>query len=93
MNHTIIHFEIPANDPEKLAGILRDSETAAMRRLVAAAAFVVLARTDNGRAASEKVLGKVAKDGPAMAAQTAKLVLGLITNKADGMAFLQELVP
>jgi len=81
------------NDPEKLAGILRDSETAAMRRLVAAAAFVVLARTDNGRKASETVLGKVAKDGPAMAEQTAKLVLGLITNKADGMAFLQELVP
>jgi hypothetical protein len=28
-----------------------------------------------------------------MAQQTAKLVVGLITNKADGMAFLQELVP
>jgi len=81
------------NDPDKLAGILRDSETLAMRRLVSAAAFVVLARTDTGRAASETVLGKVAKDGPAMARQTAKLVLGLITNKADGMAFLQELVP
>ncbi len=81
------------NDPEKLAGILRDSETSAMRRLVSAAAFVVLARTDTGRKASETVLGKVAKDGPAMAQQTAKLVLGLITNKADGMAFLQELVP
>jgi hypothetical protein len=81
------------NDPDKLARILRDSETNAMRRLVAAAAFVVLARTDTGRAASETVLGKVAKDGPAMAHQTAKLVLGLITNKADGMAFLQELVP
>jgi HEAT repeat protein len=81
------------NDPEKLARILRDAETSAMRRLVAAAAFVVLARTDTGRAASETVLGKVAKDGPAMAQQTARLVLGLITNKADGMAFLQELVP
>src|SRR3972149_10712057 len=23
MNHTIIHFEIPANDPEKLAGFYR----------------------------------------------------------------------
>ena len=81
------------NDPEKLAGILRDSETNAMRRLVAATAFVVLARTDTGRTASETVLGKVAKDGPPMARQTAKLVLGLITNKADGLAFLQELVP
>ncbi|HEU4728313.1 MAG TPA: hypothetical protein VFT22_10500 [Kofleriaceae bacterium] len=81
------------NDPDKLAGILRGSETAAMRRLVAAAAFVVLARTDTGRTASGTVLGKMAKDGPPMAQQTAKLVLGLITNKADGMAFLQELVP
>ena len=81
------------NDPEKLAGILRDSETNAMRRLVAATAFVVLARTDTGRAASEAVLGKVAKDGPPMARQTAKLALGLITNKADGLTFLQELVP
>jgi hypothetical protein len=81
------------NDPEKLAGILRDAETHAMRRLVSAAAFVVLARTDTGRAASETVLGKVAKDGPPMAQLTAKLMLGLLTNKADGMAFLQELVP
>ncbi len=81
------------NDPEKLAGILRDSETNAMRRLVAATAFVVLARTDTGRAASETVLGKVVKAGPPMARQTAQLVLGLITNKADGLTFLQELVP
>ena len=81
------------NDPEKLAGVLRDSETNAMRRLVAATAFVVLARTETGRAASETVLGKVARDGPPMARQTAKLALGLITNKADGLAFLQELVP
>lgn len=81
------------NDPQKLGGILRDSETHAMRRLVAATAFVVLARTDSGKAASEQVVGQIAKDGPPMARQTAKLVLGLITNKADGLAFLQELVP
>jgi lipopolysaccharide biosynthesis regulator YciM len=81
------------NAPDKLAAILRDSETHAMRRLVAAAAFVVLARTDTGRAASETALGKLAKDGPPMARQSARLVLGLVGNKADGMAFLQELVP
>jgi lipopolysaccharide biosynthesis regulator YciM len=81
------------NDPEKLAGILRDAETAAMRRLVVAAAFVVLARTDPGRAAAETVLGKVAKEGPPMARAAARLVLGMIAGKADGMAFLQELVP
>jgi len=80
-------------DPEQLAQILRDSETNASRRLVAAAAFVVHARNDAGRAAAETALGSIAKDGPPMARQTARLVLGLITNKADGMAFLQELVP
>jgi lipopolysaccharide biosynthesis regulator YciM len=79
------------NTPERVADILTDSETNAMRRLVAAAAFVVLAKTDAGRAASEAVLKKL--DGPPMAKSTAKLVAGLITNKADGMAFLQELVP
>jgi HEAT repeat protein len=81
------------NDAEKLAGILRDSETNAMRRIVAAAAFVTLAKTDNGRKASEAVLSGVSKDGPPMAASIAKLTAGLISGKADGMQFLQELVP
>jgi HEAT repeat protein len=81
------------NDADKLAGILRDSETHAMRRIVAAAAFVTLARTENGKKASEAVLAQVAKDGPAMARWIAKLTAGLIAAKADGMTFLQELVP
>jgi hypothetical protein len=81
------------NPPDKLVAILGDSETRAMRRLVTAAAFVVLARTDTGRAAVETALGKLARGGPPMARQTGRLVLGLVTNKADGMAFLQELVP
>jgi HEAT repeat protein len=81
------------NEPEKLADTLRDSETNAMRRLVIAAAFITLARTDAGRAATESSLGKVAKDGPPLARQTSKLVGGLVGGKADGMAFLQELVP
>ena len=81
------------NDAEKLAGILRDSETNAMRRIVAAAAFVTLAKTDNGRKASESVLAGVAKDGAPMASSIAKLTAGLIGGKADGMKFLQELVP
>jgi lipopolysaccharide biosynthesis regulator YciM len=79
------------NTPEKVADILTDSETQAMRRLVAGAAFVVLSRTDAGLAASQAVLKKLS--GPPMAAQLAKLVAGLISTKADGMAFLQELVP
>ncbi len=81
------------NDADKLAGILRDSESNAMRRIVAAAAFVTLAKTDNGRKASESVLSGVAKDGPPMASSIAKLTAGLIAGKADGMQFLQELVP
>lgn len=81
------------NDADKLAGILRDSEANAMRRIVAAAAFVTLAKTDNGRKASESVLSGVAKDGPPMASFFAKLTAGLIAGKADGMQFLQELVP
>jgi hypothetical protein len=64
-----------------------------MRRLVAAGAFVVLSRTDAGRSASEVQLKKLASGGPPMARMTAKLVTGLIGNKADGMTFLQELVP
>jgi HEAT repeat protein len=81
------------HDADQLATILGDSETRAMRRLVAAAAFVVLARGDKGRAAVEPALGKLVKDTAPMARQTARLVAGLVSNKADGLAFLQELVP
>ncbi|MGN6106905.1 MAG: nSTAND1 domain-containing NTPase [Kofleriaceae bacterium] len=82
------------NVAEKLADLLNDSETNAQRRLVVAAAFITLARTDAGRSASEATLTKLVKgSGPPMARHLAKLTLGLITGKADGMAFLQELVP
>jgi HEAT repeat protein len=82
------------NDHEKLASIMRDSEGNAMRRIVAAAAFVTLARTDSGRSASESTLAKLAKSSDApMARHLAKLTLGLITKNADGMTFLQELIP
>ncbi len=81
------------NDSEKLANILRDSEAHAMRRLTAAAAFVTLAKTETGRKAAVATLDKVAKDGPPMARYTARLTGGLIAGKANGMAFLQELVP
>ena len=81
------------NTPEKLADMLEDSEDSAMRRLATAAAFVTLARTDTGSTASLAVLKKVAASGPPMARANAKLVTGLISGKADGIAFLQELVP
>jgi hypothetical protein len=81
------------NDAKKLANLMTDSESQAMRRLVVAAAFVTLAKTDAGRAASEAALKSIIEDGPPMARLTARLVAGLIAGKADGMAFLQELVP
>jgi HEAT repeat protein len=81
------------NTPEKLAALMADSETNAMRRLVAAGAFITLSRTDAGQAATEIQLKKVEASGPPMARRTAKLVLGLVGGKADGMAFLQELTP
>ena len=81
------------NKEEKLAEILSSSENHAMRRLALAAAFVTLARTDGGRAASEATLSKLVKDAPPLARSLAKLTLGLITQQADGMTFLQELVP
>ncbi|MGE0547910.1 MAG: HEAT repeat domain-containing protein [Kofleriaceae bacterium] len=81
------------NAADKLADLLEGSETHTMRRLVVAAAFIKLAKTDAGRAATESALGKVDKSGPPLASAMAKLVLGLISSKAEGMAFLQELVP
>jgi hypothetical protein len=81
------------NTPEKLAALMADSETNAMRRLVAAGAFIVLARTDAGRAATEIQVKKLASSGPPMARRIAGLVAGLVAGKADGMTFLQELVP
>jgi HEAT repeat protein len=81
------------NTPEKLASLMAGSETNAMRRLVAAGAFITLARTDAGKTASDVQLKKLSTDAPPMARSTAKLVAGLIGGKADGMTFLQELVP
>jgi HEAT repeat protein len=81
------------NDAKKLADLMTDSEQEAMRRLVVAAAFVTLARTDAGRSASETALKSIIEDGPPMARLTARLVAGLIVANADGIAFLQELVP
>jgi HEAT repeat protein len=81
------------NDAKKLADLLTDSEDEAMRRLVVAAAFITLAKTDAGRTASEGALKDVIDRGPPMAQLTARLAAGLIAGKADGLAFLQELVP
>jgi Cdc6-like AAA superfamily ATPase/HEAT repeat protein len=81
------------NTPDKLSDLLAGSETDAMKRLAAAAAFVVTARSDAGRAPAIAALKKIESDGPPMARATAKLTGGLIAGNADGIAFLQELVP
>jgi len=52
-----------------------------------------LSRTDAGHAATEIQLKKLEASGPPMARRTAKLVLGLVGGNADGMTFLQELIP
>lgn len=81
------------NSPEELAKLLRGSERDAMKRLVATAAFLILAETDGGRSAAEASLGTIAKNGPPMARRSAQLALGLIGSRADGISFLQYLVP
>lgn len=81
------------NSPEQLAQLLGRAEGHAMRRLVAAAAFVMLARTDAGKGAATTALGKLADRGRPMVRRTARLALGLIEADADGIALLEQLVP
>jgi hypothetical protein len=81
------------NSPDQLSALLARSEGDAMKRLAAAAAFVMLARTDAGRTAATTALERIGKNGPTMARRTAKLVSGLIGGKAEGIAFLEQLVP
>ncbi|MGE5187191.1 MAG: hypothetical protein ACM31C_34315 [Acidobacteriota bacterium] len=81
------------NEAKKLADLMNDSENQAMRRLTVAAAFITLAKTDAGKPAAESALKGIIENGPPMARITARLVAGMIAGKADGMAFLQELVP
>jgi HEAT repeat protein len=81
--------------PADLAGMLRDSERHATRRLAVTAAFVVLSRSAEKRAEAVSALGAVAKDEDAapMARMSARLGSGLIESGADGLAFLTLLVP
>jgi hypothetical protein len=81
------------HSPKELAQLLIDSERRANLRLVAAASFLVLAQGDGGREAAIATLQKVAEGGPPLARQTAALAQGLISSQADGITFLQELVP
>ena len=81
------------NSPEQLAHLLTSAERDAMARLAATAGFIMLARTDAGREAASRALTRIAARGPVMARRTARLALGLIDGRADGIAFLEQLVP
>lgn len=81
------------NSPEQLAHLLVSAERDAMARLAATAGFVMLARTDAGKDAATRALGRIAERGPVMARRTARLALGLLAHDADGIAFLEQLVP
>ena len=81
------------NSADQLAAMMRASEANAMRRLVIGAAFLVMAKTEAGRAAALAALGKIAVNADPMVRITARLLAGLINSNADGLAFLQQLVP
>jgi hypothetical protein len=81
------------NSPDKLAKMLRGSEKNAMGRLAATAAFLTLAQTDAGRTAALAALKEIAEKGPPMVRMSAKLAVGLIKGRTDGIAFLEQLVP
>jgi hypothetical protein len=69
------------------------SERDAMTPLTETAAFVIFARTEGRRTEAEWALGTMAKSGPAMPKRNATLSLGLIGAGAEGLGFLQQLVP
>jgi HEAT repeat protein len=79
--------------PDRLKSLLDGAELNAMKRLVVASAFMVLARTPQGAKAAIDTLKKLSTSGQPLARSTAKLVLGLLDSDADGIAFLQKLVP
>jgi HEAT repeat protein len=81
--------------PAELAGMLRDAERHATRRLAVTAAFVVLGRSPEKRAEAMNALAGVIKDEDVapMARLDARLASGLVESGADGLAFLTMLVP
>lgn len=81
------------NSAEQLAGLLGRTENAAMRRLAVAAAFVVVGRSETGQAAAIAALGSLGKRSGPMVRIICELAIGLIRENADGIAFLQYIVP
>jgi len=81
------------NSPDQLAKMLRGSERNAMRRLVATAAFVMLARTDAGAQAAKAALSELSDGSGQLTKQYARIGRGLVDSNADGISFLRTLVP
>lgn len=79
--------------PAELGTMLAESETRPTRRLVVAAAFVVLSEQKGKRDAASAALEKAVKDAPPLAKLDGRLTMGLISSSADGLTFLQKLVP
>ncbi|WP_428267285.1 HEAT repeat domain-containing protein [Haliangium sp.] len=82
-----------ATEAPALADMLRGAERHAMRRLVATAAFLHLARRDGQRQPALDALAAVAADGPPLARLHARLGQGLVESDADAVGFLGLLVP
>ncbi len=81
------------NAAKELSDKLRGSEKNAMKRLVAAAAFMVLAKTKAGRKAALEALEDVGKNGKPLVKMVANLAHGLVKSRANGIAFITQLTP
>ncbi len=81
------------SSPGELAKKLSKAEGHATRRWVALAALLTLAQTEAGEESTRAELSKIAEKGRPWARFAAALGLGLLDGKADGITFLQTLVP
>jgi hypothetical protein len=82
-----------AMDSKALAKAVRKAERHTTRRLVALAALLTLAGTEAGASEAKSLLESIDDKGRPMAKVSARLGLGLIEGKANGLGFLQSLVP
>jgi len=78
---------------KQLSKLLSSSEDRANRRMVAAAAFLVKAQGEGEAEAVAVELKSLAEQSTSFVQQDAALARSLLTASADGLAFLQLLVP
>jgi lipopolysaccharide biosynthesis regulator YciM len=82
-----------AMSAEEIAKLLRSSERKPTRRIAAAAALFLLASRDESAGAANDQLDKLVNGGPPLASMYARITLGLLSSSADGLRFLQVLIP